>query len=169
MIRTVAAGAAGVVGVASLNLGTAAASDGKPLILGASSATKNPNKATRATELTYAGKSMTGIIFLVNDTKFPPAAAAWPAAVGAWGGSHVAHGLFGYTDSKKAGGGLPPTAVAAFSLYGYGGYFSGKTAQISLKPQPTQHPGTGKAGDMFVDSNNDLWFCKGGTDWYHVV
>lgn len=169
MLKTIGAAAVGAIGVAALGTGQAAASDGQPLLLGHSSATHKPNTAKMATELVYSGPPTVGVAFLVNDTKFPPAEAAWPAALGAWAGNRLPHGLFAYTSSQKLGLAIPPTAVAAFSLNGYGGYFSGPLAQISLEPQKGFHPGMGKAGDLFVDSNHDLWFCKGGTEWYHVV
>ncbi len=168
MLKTIGVVAAGAVAVTALGTGTAAAADGQSLILGHSAANGKPNKAKLATEILFQGKVTAGIGFLVNDTKFSPAGTPWPAAVGAWAGSHFPHGLYAYTDAKTSKT-IPPTALAAFSLYGYGGYFSGPKAQISLEPQKGLHPGAGKAGDLFVDSNHDLWFCKGGTDWYHIV
>ncbi|HZT97058.1 MAG TPA: hypothetical protein VFB34_09495 [Chloroflexota bacterium] len=174
MLRTVGAAAVGAVAAAALIPQSVHAANGQPLILGHSTTNRKPNTATQTTELKYEGKKPAkgvgkGVAFLVNDTTFTPAGAAWPAAVGAWAGKNFPHGLFAYTESKKPATGIAPSAVAAFSLNGYGGYFSGKLAQISLEPQKGQHPGSGQAGDLFVDANNDLWFCKGGTDWYHVV
>ncbi|GEM_PF-6455771 len=169
MMKAVAATMAAGLGMAALRPSSAEAANGAPLVLGHSSTTHNANGATETTEVRYKGRSKVGLGFLVNDTDFVARGAAWPAAMGAWAGKHLPHGLFAYTNGKKAAKGLAPSAVAAFSLHGYGGYFSGRLAPISLEPAAGQHPGTGKAGDLFVDANADLWFCKGGTDWYHIV
>jgi hypothetical protein len=53
---------------------------------------------------------------------------------------------------------------------GRGGHFRGKKAQIRLDPSTTAtHPSSGDAGDLFVDAENRLWFCKGGTTWVRIA
>jgi hypothetical protein len=53
---------------------------------------------------------------------------------------------------------------------GRGGFFQGGDAgaAIRLRPATGSHPSSGLAGDLFVDSSNQLWFCKGGTLWKQV-
>ena len=42
--------------------------------------------------------------------------------------------------------------------------FVGKKAQVNLQPSAAAtHPASGQAGDLFVDKNHRLWFCKGAT------
>jgi hypothetical protein len=60
--------------------------------------------------------------------------------------------------------------VRGESIDGRGALFIGGPAQIRLAPSsdPT-HPGSGKAGDLFVDKSHRLWFCKGGTIWVKLA
>jgi hypothetical protein len=41
----------------------------------------------------------------------------------------------------------------------------GGAAQLQLVPAAGPHPTSGQAGDLFLDSNKDLWLCKGGSTW----
>jgi len=60
--------------------------------------------------------------------------------------------------------------VHGTSINGRGGLFDGGPAQIRLEPSlHATHPAKGLAGDLFVDSRNRLWFCKGGTSWHQLV
>jgi hypothetical protein len=48
---------------------------------------------------------------------------------------------------------------------GRGATLSGGAAALNLVPASGLHPSSGQAGDLFVDSNKDLWLCKGTTTW----
>ena len=79
------------------------------------------------------------------------------AGRGVWGEitnlASSASGVLGSTIGKGAG-------VEGASGKGRGGVFSGKVAQVRLKPSSAAtHPTTGSAGDLFVDASNRLWFC----------
>jgi hypothetical protein len=68
-------------------------------------------------------------------------------------------GVRGGTSGKGAG-------VKGDAPSGRGGQFSGGIAAARLMPSAaTTHPSSGAAGDLFVDSTNRLWFCKGGSTW----
>lgn len=78
-------------------------------------------------------------------------------------GGFLASGRFDQNAGRVATGAgdgpvylLGGSSLALVILHGYGGYFSGPVAQISLEPQAGEHPGTGKAGDLFVDSSFNL-------------
>jgi hypothetical protein len=61
-------------------------------------------------------------------------------------------------------------AVDATSAHGFGGRFSGGTAQMQLVPSRlATHPVKGAAGTLFVDHSNRLWFCRGGTNWHRLA
>jgi hypothetical protein len=61
-------------------------------------------------------------------------------------------------------------AVDAASSKGFGGRFSGGTAQIQLVPSRlASHPVKGAAGTLFVDHSNRLWFCRGGESWHRLA
>jgi hypothetical protein len=51
------------------------------------------------------------------------------------------------------------------SAAGRGAMLSGGAAAVNLVPAAGLHPSSGLAGDLFVDSNKDLWLCKGTTTW----
>jgi hypothetical protein len=69
------------------------------------------------------------------------------------------------------------TAVSAGSAHGAGvrasgrrgGVFSGKSAAIQLEPSAGSHPVRGAKGDLFVDHNAHLFFCRGGTNWVKLA
>jgi hypothetical protein len=43
-------------------------------------------------------------------------------------------------------------------------------AQLRLQPSTlATHPASGAAGDLVVDVNKRLWFCKGGTVWVQLA
>lgn len=50
----------------------------------------------------------------------------------------------------------------------HGGVFTGTAAAIQLVPNAGTHPVHGTKGDMFVDHNVHLWFCRGGTTWVRL-
>ncbi|HEY1738513.1 MAG TPA: hypothetical protein VGI86_07375 [Acidimicrobiia bacterium] len=57
------------------------------------------------------------------------------------------------------------------ALNGRGAKFTGRFAQITLAPgTSTTHPSHGGvAGDLYVDLNSRLWFCRGANNWVQVV
>jgi hypothetical protein len=60
--------------------------------------------------------------------------------------------------------------VEGQSVYGVGGRFAGRTAQVHLVPSPaSSHPDRGAAGQLFVDRANRLWCCRGGTNWAQLA
>lgn len=90
-------------------------------------------------------------------------------------------GVFGFHDEPaEAGFGVSGESDSALgagvkgSSAGYGGQFSGTRAPLRLIPAATAgHPTTGdhQVGELFVDTNGDLFVCKGngspGT-WFRV-
>lgn len=74
-------------------------------------------------------------------------------------------GIYGYASQDGASVG-----VRGASTTGRGGLFKGKAAQIRLFPSTAaSHPASGQLGDLFLDSNKRLWFCKGGTTWKQIA
>ena len=51
-----------------------------------------------------------------------------------------------------------------------GGTFIGNVAQLRLQPSESpSHPAHGEPGDLFVDADRRLWFCRGGADWTRLA
>jgi len=50
-----------------------------------------------------------------------------------------------------------------------GGVFAGTAAAIQLTPHAGSHPIHGQKGDLFVDHNAHLFFCRGGTNWVKLA
>jgi hypothetical protein len=74
-------------------------------------------------------------------------------------------GVYGFADN-----GTGSIGVLGRSSTGRGGAFSGKLAQLHIAPSARpSHPASGQLGDIFLDSNKRLWFCKGGTTWSQIV
>jgi hypothetical protein len=110
-----------------------------------------------------------------------------------YAGSGTAQGVQGTSDSPKglgvtglarkngtavlgaSGPDFPTGVPAKTGVYGYaqngrGGVFEGKTAQLRLVPSTAaSHPSSGSIGDLFLDKNKRLWFCKGGTSWKQIA
>ena len=62
------------------------------------------------------------------------------------------------------------TGVFGYAESGRGGVFRGPTAQVRLIPSSrASHPASGAIGDLFLDNNRRLWFCKGGTTWKQIA
>jgi hypothetical protein len=69
------------------------------------------------------------------------------------------------------------TGVAASSSTGNGvtgsgargGVFTGGSANVRLTPHKGGHPRRGLAGDLFVDNQDHLWYCRGGTTWVKLA
>jgi hypothetical protein len=53
---------------------------------------------------------------------------------------------------------------------GRGGVFSGGQAQVRLVPsRHGTHPEVGATGDLFVDVQKRLWFCRSGRNWVRLA
>jgi hypothetical protein len=85
-------------------------------------------------------------------------------AVGVWPVART--GVFGWAhDPHKSSVG-----VRGSSENGRGGVFEGLQAQVRLLPSTAKsHPTSGQMGDLFVDKNGRLWFCKGGQTWVQLA
>jgi len=60
--------------------------------------------------------------------------------------------------------------VEGQSAQGVGGKFAGKAAQLQLVPSTASGPPAfGVAGQFFVDRENRLWFCQGGSAWRQLA
>jgi hypothetical protein len=59
-------------------------------------------------------------------------------------------------------------AVDARSTASRGAVLDGKVAPLRLLPRSAR-PSKGSSGDLFVDDQNRLWFCKGGTAWKQLA
>jgi hypothetical protein len=68
------------------------------------------------------------------------------------------------TKATNANGAVRGVGSAA----GRGATLSGGAAAVNLVPATGLHPSSGLAGDLFVDSNKDLWLCKGTTTWVQL-
>ena len=74
-------------------------------------------------------------------------------------------GVIGLSD-----GGTTSVGVRGESPTGRGGVFKGNLAQLRLFPSiAPSHPFRGALGDLFLDKNKRLWFCKGGTTWKQLA
>ena len=96
-----------------------------------------------------------------------------PAGVGSLGlAAGGATGVMGYSGSYPSPDALPATGVYGLAALdgGRGGVFGGNAAQLRLLPSgAATHPGSGQAGDLFVDASHRLWFCKGGSTWKQIA
>ncbi len=94
-------------------------------------------------------------------------------------GSDKGTGVAGSSTSGKgvAGSSKSNTGVAGSSSTGdgvtgtgrRGGVFTGSEAAIQLTPHTGSHPHLGFKGDLFVDHNTHLWFCRGGATWVRLA
>lgn len=74
--------------------------------------------------------------------------------------------------SSDKGTGVAGTSSSGTGVTGKGrrgGVFSGSAAAIQLTPHAGSHPSSGSKGDLFVDHNTHLWFCRGGTTWVKLA
>ena len=74
--------------------------------------------------------------------------------------------------SSNSGTGVKAASNSGTGVRGSGkrgGVFSGSAAAIQLAPHAGSHPHTGSKGDLFVDHNTHLWFCRGGTSWVKLA
>jgi hypothetical protein len=78
----------------------------------------------------------------------------------------------GVEGTSKSGTGMIANSESGDGIKaagGRGGVFAGSVSQVRLTPAKGSHPHSGFAGDLFVDRNNDLWFCKGTTHWVKLA
>jgi hypothetical protein len=82
-----------------------------------------------------------------------------------------ATGVQGYSGPEPR-----PDAPSMTGVYGVaaqeggrGGVFSGSAAQLRLLPASSARPDSGQLGDLFLDAEGSLWFCKGGEDWKQLA
>jgi hypothetical protein len=76
------------------------------------------------------------------------------------------------TGTSHSGAGVVGTSATGTGVIGSGkrgGSFAGSAAAISLAPHAGSHPTSGTRGDLFVDHNTHLWFCRGGTAWVKLA
>jgi hypothetical protein len=92
--------------------------------------------------------------------------------VGVSGESDLAAGVFGASTAAIGVHGYSSTGIGVRgeSDDGRGGEFRGQRAQLRLRPSSqATHPKIGAKGDLSVDKNGRLWFCRGGTNWVRVA
>ena len=102
------------------------------------------------------------------------------------GQSSTSAGVFGFSGPPNSGilptiqpkvgvlgisnQGADAVGVRGSSSTGRGAVFKGKVASVRLTPATTaNHPASGSAGDLYVDSSNRLWFCRGGATWVRLA
>ena len=69
-----------------------------------------------------------------------------------------------------AGGSGSGSGVNGRSQSGRGGSFGGGAAAIALLPSSdVGHPAEGAKGDLVVDRDGSLYFCKGGSTWIKLA
>jgi hypothetical protein len=76
------------------------------------------------------------------------------------------------TGTSHSGAGVVGTSATGTGVIGSGkrgGSFAGSAAAISHAPHAGSHPTSGTRGDLFVDHNTHLWFCRGGTAWVKLA
>jgi hypothetical protein len=78
----------------------------------------------------------------------------------------------GVAGTSKTGAGVTAASTSGDGLRASGSrgaVLAGSLSQVRLTPAKGSHPRSGLAGDLFVDHNNDLWFCKGTTHWVRLA
>jgi hypothetical protein len=138
----------GVTGTSGSNTGVAGASTSGKGVTGTSGS--NTGVAGAST----SGKGVTGTSG--SNTGVAGASTSGKGVIGASGSNT------GVAGTSSAGTGVTGTGKR-------GGVFSGSAAAIRLTPHAGGHPTSGSKGDLFVDHNAHLWFCRGGTDWVKLA
>jgi hypothetical protein len=78
----------------------------------------------------------------------------------------------GTSGASASGTGVAGSSKTGYGVHGSGsrgGVFEGSSAQLRLTPASKAHPHSGSPGDLYVDHNHHLWFCKGSTDWVKLA
>ena len=190
--RGMIAGVAGLVAgaIALRTAEPAAATDGQPLLLG------NATQTATATTGIVANPPVNNPAFLVNNTfagsldVHQDGIQGYAAnqnntglfgrnndlnGVGTWGEAPNGTGVFGdsATGSGVAGQSSSAAGVYGASTTGFGGQFTGGTAQIMLVPNPGATPpaGTHAVGEIFVAADGTLFYCTvgGATPTFRVA
>jgi hypothetical protein len=88
---------------------------------------------------------------------------------GVAGGSTSGKGVTGTSKSNTGVAGSSSTGNGVTGKGRRGGVFTGSLAAIQLTPHSGSHPHLGFKGDLFVDHNTHLWFCRGGSTWVRLA
>lgn len=78
----------------------------------------------------------------------------------------------GVAASSHFGTGVAGSSVTGAGVTGSGrrgGVFTGTAANVQLTAHKGLHPKFGFVGDLFVDKNHHLWFCRGGKTWVRLA
>jgi hypothetical protein len=99
VLGAAAAGAVGAVALTELSIQPASAATGSNITAGDVTTTE------AGTTLQYDGSSaLSGVVFLANDSTFANSDASFPAALGGWGGTHAANGVYAFTENNNGNG-----------------------------------------------------------------
>lgn len=188
--------AATVAGLTLLDTRRAEAATGGNFILGQSNNANNPTvltpttsgvtlnplfwvngsnlSSTSTTVEIDASQGATGLVVTASNlghtrTGLAIAASASGNAVGIFGNSGSNTGVAGKSTSGTGVAGQSTSGAGVRGTGKRGGDFSGTAAAARLRPATTSHPTSGSAGDVFVDKNHHLWFCRGGTTWVKLA
>lgn len=88
---------------------------------------------------------------------------------GVAGSSTSGKGVTGASHSSTGVAGTSSTGNGVTGSGKRGGVFTGSAANVQLTPRTGSHPTSGSKGDLFVDHNIHLWFCRGGTTWVKLA
>ena len=94
------------------------------------------------------------------------------SSYGVWAESQSFHALAAFSGPGIGVWGTSGSSVGVRgeSVHGRGGLFKGRKVQLRLQPSTANsHPASVAAGDLFVDKNGRLWFCKGGSRWRQLA
>jgi len=168
--KALGAAAAGAVGAAALvDLGSqpAAAVNGSNITAG------NVTTTEAGTTLQYDGASaLGGVVFLGNDTGFSNSAAAFPAALGGWAGSHVPHGIYGFTENDNGNaivGSYAGTTNGGAAVFGQS--FSSAGGAIAVRGLITSTSPGGFSAAVRGQNNGTggsgigVWGSQNGSGW----
>jgi hypothetical protein len=99
VLGAAAAGAVGAVALTDLGIQPASAATGSNITAGDVTTTE------AGTTLQYDSTSaLSGVVFLANDSTFGNSDASFPAALGGWGGTHAANGVYAFTENNNGNG-----------------------------------------------------------------
>jgi hypothetical protein len=89
--------------------------------------------------------------------------------IGVAASSTTGPGVTGASHSNAGVAGSSATGSGVTGKGRVGGIFNGSVADLRLIPQAGAHPAHGTKGDLFVDQNVHLWFCRGGAVWVRLA
>ncbi len=121
---------------------------------GATAINASSDKGTGVVAASKSGKGVTGTS---------------QSGTGVAGTSTTGPGVTGASPSNAGVAGTSATGPAVTGTGKIGGLFNGSAAALRLTPQAGAHPTMGSKGDLFVDHNAHLWFCRGGTSWVKLA